>query len=77
MNNVGEEYNRVTQDMYDGCATSVRTKLLYSTERSGVKVGRQQGVAISPLLCITIMDDYIKRSRPRTTPGKVICRMTW
>ena len=53
--NVGEEYGKVMQDMYDGCTTSVRT-LLGSTESFEVKVGLHQGLALDPLLFITIMD---------------------
>ena len=53
--NVGEEYIRVIQDMYDGCTTSVRT-LIGSTESFEVKVGLHQGSALSPLLFITVMD---------------------
>ena len=43
---VGEEYIKVIQDMYDGCTTSVRT-LIGSTESFEVKVG-----LLSPLLFI-------------------------
>ena len=53
--NVGEEYIKVIQDMYDGCTTSVRT-LIGSTESFEVKVGLHQGSALSPLLFITVMD---------------------
>ena len=53
--NVGEEYIKVIQDMYDGCTTSVRT-LIGSTERCEVKVGLRQDSALSPLLFITVMD---------------------
>ena len=53
--NVGEEYIKVIQDMYDGCTTSVRT-LIGSTERFEVKVGPNKGSALSPLLFITVMD---------------------
>ena len=53
--NVGEEYIKVIQDMYDGCTTSVRT-LIGSPERFEVKVGLHQGSALSPLLFITVMD---------------------
>ena len=53
--NVGEEYIKVIQDMYDGCTTSVRT-LIGSTESFDVKVGLHQGSALSPLLFITVMD---------------------
>ena len=53
--NVGEEYIKVIQDMYDGCTTSVRT-LIGSTESIEVKVGLHQGSALSPLLFITVMD---------------------
>ena len=52
---VGEEYIKVIQDMYDGCTTSVRT-LIGSTESFEVKVGLHQGSALSPLLFIIIMD---------------------
>ena len=52
---VGEEYTKVIQDMYDGCTTSVRT-LIGSTESFEVKVGLHQGSALSPLLFIIIMD---------------------
>ena len=69
-NNVGEEYIKMIQDMYDGCTTSVRT-LLGSKERFEVKVGLHQGSALSPLLFITVMD--VTRSRQRTTPCNVIC----
>ena len=70
--NVGEEYIKVIQDMYDGCTASVRT-LLGSTESFAVKVGLHQGSALSPLLFITVMDLNIKRSRQRTTPCNAIC----
>ena len=53
--NVGEEYIKVIQDMYDGCTTSVRT-LIGSTESFEVKVGLLKGSALSPLLFITVMD---------------------
>ncbi len=52
---VGEEYIKVTQDMYDGCTTSVRM-IIGSTESFEVKVGLHQGSALSPLLFITVMD---------------------
>ena len=53
--NIGEEYIKLIQDMYDGCTTSVRT-LIGSTESFEVKVGLHQGSALSPLLFITVMD---------------------
>ena len=68
--NVGEEYIKVIQDMYDGCTTSVRT-LIGSTESFEVKVGLYQVSALSPLLFITVMD--VTRSRQRTSPCDVIC----
>ena len=40
--NVGEEYIKMIQAMYDGCTTSVRT-LIGSNERFEVKVGLHQG----------------------------------
>ena len=55
--NVGEEYIKVIQGMYDGCTASVRTLILIgSTESFEVKVGLHQDSALSPLLFITVMD---------------------
>ena len=53
--NVEEEHIKMIQNIYEGCATSVRT-ILGSTERFNVKLGFQQGSALSPLLFITVMD---------------------
>ena len=79
--NVGEEYIKVIQDMYDGCTTSVRT-LIGSTESFEVKVGIHQGWALSPLLFITVMDVISKevgRGPPRAmlfADDLVLCENT-
>ena len=68
--NVGEEYIKVIQDMYDGCTPSVRT-LIGSTESFEVKVGLHQGSALTPLLFITVMD-VISKEVGREPPDTML-----
>ena len=70
--NVGEEYSKVMQDMYDGCTTSVRT-LLGSTESFEVNVGLHQGSALDPLLFIHIMDVISQEVGRGPPPCNVFC----
>ncbi|KAK3518497.1 hypothetical protein QTP70_001481 [Hemibagrus guttatus] len=70
---VAEKYVRVVQDMYERSRTVVRCAI-GQTEEFKVKVGLQQGSALSPFLFVMVMDHCLRstnfipdRSRPGLT----------
>ena len=63
-----EKYVQLVQDMYEGSETVVRCAIR-TTENFKVKVGLQQGSALSPFLFAVIMDrlmDEVRREPPWT-----------
>ena len=65
---------RIVQDMYDGSTTAVRCAV-GETEGFEVKVGLQQGSALSPRLFAMVMDritDGIREEAP--TMDHDVCR---
>ena len=76
-----ENYVQLVQDMYEVSETVMRCAV-GTTESFKVKVGLQQGSALSPFLFAVIIDritDEVKRKPPWTmlfTDGIVICEET-
>ena len=76
-----EQYVRLVQDMYEGSETVVRCAV-ETTESFKVKVGLNQGSALSPFLFAMIMDrltDEVRRKPPSTmlfADDIVICEET-
>ena len=63
------------QDMYRGTKTRVKTRC-GRTEYFEVKVGLNQGSALSPLLFIIIMDVLVEEARTKP-PWQCYWQMTW
>ena len=68
--NVPEKYNRLIQDMYQGCKTVVRSAAGESNS-FGVEVGLHQCSALSPYLCLLLMDVLTQNVR-KDVPGSMM-----
>ena len=72
---VPEPYIKIIQDnfMYEDCETQETTRE-GNTEYFNVKVGLHQGLEISPLLFIIIMDVLASEIDKKTSLGHAVCR---